>query len=40
MTFWTTDHYTWVYGTILDHAAELRGPPRKHRRFPALVGPS
>ncbi len=28
--FWTTDHYTWIYRTILERGRDLRGVLRKH----------
>lgn len=34
MEFWATDHYTWLYRTILDHTAEIGEIVRKHNLFP------
>ena len=34
MEFWATDHYTWLYRTILDHAPEVGEIARKHNLIP------
>ena len=34
MGFWATDHYTWIYKTVLDRERELGSLMRKHKLFP------
>lgn len=34
MGFWATDHYTWIYMTVLDRERELGSLMRKHKLFP------
>ena len=34
MEFWATDHYTWLYRTILDHAPEVGEIALKHNLIP------
>lgn len=34
MQFWTTDHYTWIYKTILEREREIGDLMRKHKLIP------
>ena len=34
MNFWATDHYTWIYRTVLERERELGALLRKHRLAP------
>ena len=34
MGFWATDHYTWVYKTVLEREREIGSLVRKHKLFP------
>ncbi|HET8676070.1 MAG TPA: hypothetical protein VFO63_09810 [Blastocatellia bacterium] len=35
MGFWATDHYTWIYKTVLEREREIGSLVRKHKLFPA-----
>jgi hypothetical protein len=39
MDFWTTDHYTWVYKTILERPREIGGIVSKYKLFPPAAHP-
>ena len=34
MEFWATDHYTWVYKTVLERAREIGNVVAKHKLIP------
>ena len=34
MDFWATDHYTWIYKTVLEREREVGSLARKHKLFP------
>jgi hypothetical protein len=34
MEFWTTDHYTWIYKTVLDQNRQIGSLMRKHKLVP------
>ena len=34
MGFWATDHYTWIYKTVLEREREIGSLVRKHKLFP------
>jgi hypothetical protein len=34
MGFWATDHYTWIYETVLEREREIGSLVRKHKLFP------
>ena len=34
MDFWATDHYTWIYKTILEREREIGSLLRKHKLYP------
>jgi hypothetical protein len=34
MEFWATDHYTWLYRTVIDHAPEIGEIAFKHKLIP------
>jgi hypothetical protein len=38
MEFWATDHYTWIYKTVLDREREIGALMRKHKLVPVRRG--
>jgi hypothetical protein len=36
MDFWTTDHYTWIYKTVLESARDIGNIMAKHKLIPAV----
>ncbi|HXU39160.1 MAG TPA: hypothetical protein VN937_22590 [Blastocatellia bacterium] len=38
MDFWATDHYTWIYKTVLEHAREIGNLALKHKLIPGIRG--
>jgi hypothetical protein len=38
MEFWATDHYTWIYKTVLDREREVGALMRKHKLVPVRRG--
>lgn len=38
MDFWATDHYMWIYKTVLEHAREIGNVALKHKLIPGLRG--
>lgn len=34
MDFWTNDHYTWIYRTVLERGREINSLMRKHKLIP------
>lgn len=38
MEFWATDHYTWIYKTILERARDIGGIALKHKLIPTARG--
>ena len=38
MDFWATDHYTWIYKTILEHTREIGNLALKHKLLPGIRG--
>jgi hypothetical protein len=38
MEFWTTDHYRWIYKTVLERAPEIGSLMRKHKLIPITHG--
>lgn len=38
MDFWATDHYTWVYKTVLEREREIGALMRKHKMIPVTRG--
>lgn len=38
MDFWATDHYTWIYRTVLEHAREIGNLALKHKLIPGIRG--
>ena len=34
MAFWATDHYTWIYRTVLERERDIGSLMRKHKMFP------
>ena len=38
MDFWATDHYTWIYKTVLEHTREIGNLALKHKLIPGIRG--
>ncbi|HEX5708962.1 MAG TPA: hypothetical protein VFX96_16800 [Pyrinomonadaceae bacterium] len=38
MDFWATDHYTWVYKTVLEREREIGALMRRHKMIPVTRG--
>ena len=38
MDFWATDHYTWIYKTVLEHTREIGNLALKHKLIPGVRG--
>lgn len=38
MQFWATDHYTWIYRTVLEREREIGALMRKHKLIPVRRG--
>jgi hypothetical protein len=36
MDFWATDHYTWIYKTVLEREREIGSLMRKHTLMPVM----
>ncbi len=37
MEFWATDHYTWIYKTVLERGREIGSLVRKHKLLPPVT---
>jgi len=37
MEFWATDHYTWIYKTILERQRDIAAVVSKHKLNPAVA---
>jgi len=37
MEFWATDHYTWIYKTVLERARDIGNIVFKHKLIPAVL---
>ena len=35
MEFWSSDHYTWIYKTVLEHTRDIGNIAFKHKLIPA-----
>jgi len=38
MDFWATDHYTWIYQTVLERARDIGNVAIKHKLIPSFRG--
>lgn len=38
MEFWATDHYTWIYKTVLEHTREIGNLALKYKLIPGMRG--
>lgn len=38
MDFWASDHYTWIYKTVLEHARAIGNLALKHKLIPGIRG--
>lgn len=38
MEFWSTDHYTWIYKTVVEREREIGSLLRKHKLLPVSRG--